>query len=251
MRSLLLATASVFVLGSGLAFAADLPVKAPPMMAPPPPFSWSGFYLGVNLGGKRASFDETLSTPAASLSFSSSGTTGIVGGGQLGYMWQANQWVFGVEGDIDGTGLRRSRTAVSFVGPFIPGDTLNVRNNWQASARGRLGWAADRALVYVTGGGSWANLKADFLPVGLIGASIDRTLFGWTVGGGIDYAFASGWSLGGEYRFTRYENNRNSGLGTLVGTPVTLSSTLDTNEITARLNYHFNAGGGGIAAPRY
>ena len=87
-----------------------------------------------------------------------------------------------------------------------------------------------------------------FFPVGLIGTSADRTLFGWTLGGGIDYAFASGWSLGGEYRFTRYENNRNSGLGTLVGTPVTLSSTLDTNEITARLNYHFNAGGSGLVA---
>ena len=247
MRSLLLATASVFVLGSGLAYAADLPVKAPPMVAPPP-FSWTGFYMGVNLGGKNSKFNETLSTPTASLSFTSSGTSGIVGGGQFGYMWQSSQWVFGVEGDFDGTSLGRSVTAVTTVGPFIPGDTLSVRNNWEASARGRLGWAADRTLFYVTGGGSWANLNASFFPVGLIGTSADRTLFGWTVGGGIDYAFASGWSLGGEYRFTRYENNRNSGLGTLVGTPVTLSSTLDTNEITARLNYHFNAGGSGLAA---
>ena len=196
MRYILLATTGIFALASGLAFAADLPVKAPPMVAPPP-FSWTGFYLGGNLGGKNAKFNESLSTPTASLGLSSSGTSGIVGGGQIGYLWQTNQWVFGVEGDFDGTGLRRSLTAVSFVGPFIPGDTLNVRNNWQASARGRLGWAMDHTLLYVTGGGSWANFKADFLPVGLIGASADRTLFGWTVGGGIDYAFAGGWSSAG------------------------------------------------------
>jgi outer membrane immunogenic protein len=246
MRNILLATAGLLALSSGLALAADLPVKAPPMVAPPPQFSWTGFYLGGNLGFKNGKFHETLSSPTASLDFSSSGTSGIVGGGQIGYLWQTNQFVFGFEGDFDGTNLRRSRTAVSTVGPFIPGDTLTVRNDWQASARGRLGWAVDHALFYVTGGGSWANFKADFFPVGLVATSADRTLFGWTFGGGIDYAFANGWSLGGEYRFTRYENSRNSALGTLVGTPVTLSSTLDTNELTARISYHFNAGGGGL-----
>ena len=245
-RLYMLSTVALAMVGlSSVGQAADMPVKAPP----PPvvvPFSWTGFYLGGNLGGKNAKFNETLSTPTTSLGLSSSGTSGIVGGGQIGYLWQTNQWVFGVEGDFDGTGLRRSLTAVSTVGPFIPGDTLDVRNNWQASARGRLGWAADHTLFYVTGGGSWANFKADFLPVGLIGTSADRTLFGWTLGGGIDYAFANGWSLGGEYRFTRYENSKNSALGTLVGTPVTLSSTLDTNEITARVSYHFGGGGGGM-----
>jgi len=220
------------------------------------PFSWTGFYLGVNLGGKSGRFSDTLSAaafPVGTLGFASSSNTSVVGGGQLGYLWQVSQWVFGVEGDFDGTGLRRTATAVAPVpAPFIPGDSISIRNNWQASARGRLGWTWDRAMIYATGGGAWANLKSTgtFAPVGAIPGlttSTDRTLFGWTLGGGFDYAVAAGWSLGAEYRFTRFENNKSVSLGalpitTVTATPLTLTSSLNTNEVTARLSYHFNAG---------
>jgi outer membrane immunogenic protein len=160
-----------------------------------------------------------------------------------------------VEGDIDATRLSKSFTAVNGVGPFVPGDTLALRNDWQASVRGRLGYAWDRTLLYVTGGGSWANLKAaaNFVPVGAIPGTIiaaNRTPFGWTIGGGLDYGIAPGWSLGVEYRFTRYQNDNNGNsfglLTTTIGgatTPLSISRSLDTNEVTARVNYHFNWSG--------
>jgi len=257
MKTLLLVTAAALALGTGLASAADLPARMPVKAAPimEPAFSWTGFYLGANLGGKWGRFDETLSATALAgapaIGFTSDSQSSIVGGGQLGYMWQTGQFVFGVEGDIDGTGLRRSATAVApVVAPFVAGDSLTVRNDWQASARGRLGLTWDRTLLYVTGGGSWANLRANaaFVPAGAVpgtALSIDRTLFGWTVGGGVDFGLTQNWSLGAEYRFTRYDTSREA-FGPLTTTaagattPINLSTALDTHEVTARLNYHFS-----------
>ena len=163
-------------------------------------------------------------------------------------MWQTGQFVFGVEGDIDATHLRNNFAAVAPAAPFLTGDALTVQNDWQASARGRLGYAFDRTLIYVTGGGAWANIKANgTFPRAVVPTLVttsDRTLFGWTVGGGIDYGIAPGWSIGAEYRFTRFENNNNgAGFGSLGATPLGLSSRLDTNEVTGRMNYHFNRAG--------
>src|SRR5690349_17304518 len=118
------------------AIAADLsarPVYAPPP-APAPMFSWTGFYLGGNLGAKWGRFEETLSGPNNSLTFSrGDSNTEFVGGGQIGYLWQTGQFVFGIEGDIDATRLGDSVTVRSAFGPFVPGDTLSVHNDWQSS----------------------------------------------------------------------------------------------------------------------
>jgi outer membrane immunogenic protein len=252
--------ASVACAVAAPAMAADLPAR-PVYKAPEPVaaavYSWTGFYVGGNLGGKWGRFDQRISTgTGAVLGFVGDSDASFLGGGQVGYMWQAGALVFGVEGDIDATRLRNTFTAVAPVpAPFAAGDTLAVKNDWQASARGRLGFAWDRVLIYGTGGGAWGNLKAagTFPAVGLIPGTIvtrDRTVFGWTVGGGLDYGIAPGWSLGAEYRFTRFENNNNGtafGLLTTTAaggtTPLTLASRLDTHEVTARLNYHFNMGG--------
>lgn len=248
------------------AVAADLsarPVyKAAPAPIAAPAYSWSGFYIGGNAGAKWGDVDQTITSGSgAALGFSGSSDVSWLAGGQLGFMWQTGQFVFGVEGDIDATNLRHSFTAVApTVAPFLPGDSLSIKNDWQASARGRLGYAWDRTLLYVTGGGAWGNIKAvgNFIPSGagagfIPGTTIsrDRTVFGWTLGGGIDYGFAPGWSIGAEYRFTRFDNDNNNGNGfgvltTTPGgatTPLAVASRLDTNEVTARLNYHFNWNG--------
>jgi outer membrane immunogenic protein len=258
-KSALLAGVACAIAAPG--FAADLsrpvPYTKAPIAEPVSAYNWSGFYLGGNLGGKWGSYDSTITTGTGQvLGFSGHGDASFVGGGQAGFMWQTGQFVFGVEGDIDATRLHKDFVAVTGVpAPFVAGDSLALRNDWQASARGRLGWAFDRTLLYVTGGGSWANIKATatFVPVpGIAGATVsgDRTVFGWTLGGGFDYGIAPGWSLGVEYRFTRYENDNNGnsfGLLTTttagLTTPLTVSRSLDTNELTARVNYHFNWAG--------
>jgi outer membrane immunogenic protein len=254
LKSALLAGVACAIAAPG--FAADLsrpvPYTKAPIAEPISAYNWSGFYLGANAGAKWANFDEDFrSGTLAPLAFTGDSKVSWLAGGQLGFMWQTGQFVFGVEGDIDGTNLHNSFTSVGVVGPFVAGDTFAVKNDWQASARGRLGWAFDRTLLYVTGGGAWGNLKttATFVPVAGVNAltvlSNNRTAFGWTVGGGIDYGIAPGWSIGAEYRFTRFENGNNNGttLGTVGILPIVFDTHLDTNEVTARVNYHFNWAG--------
>jgi outer membrane immunogenic protein len=238
------------------AMAADLSAR-PVYKAPAPVgaavFSWTGFYIGGNIGAKWGRFDETLSGPVNSIAFSrGDSNTEFVGGGQIGYLWQTGQFVFGIEGDIDATRLRDSVTVTTAVSPFVAGDSLSVRNDWQSSVRGRIGWAFDRVLVYATGGGAWGNLKTtgNFVPVGPtpgFTASTDKTVFGWTVGGGVDYMLMANWSIGAEYRFTRFDRDNTVALGALpvVGgtTPINATTNLDTHEVTARLSYHFGGRG--------
>jgi outer membrane immunogenic protein len=257
IKSALLATVACAL--AAPAMAADL--RARPVYTPPPApvaapiFSWSGFYLGGNLGAKWGRFDETLSGPVNTITFSrGDSNTEFVGGGQIGYLWQTGQFVLGIEADIDATRLGDSVTVTRTVTPFVAGDTLSLRNDLQSSLRGRIGWAFDRTLIYATGGGAWANLKTTgtFVPVGPtpgFTASTDKTVFGWTVGGGLDYMLMAGWSLGAEYRFTRFERDKEFSLGALPiaggTTPISATTNLDTHEVTARISYHFGGGGFG------
>jgi outer membrane immunogenic protein len=251
LKSALLASVACAIAAPG--FAADLsrpvPYTKAPIAEPVSAYNWSGFYLGANAGAKWANFDETFrSGTLTPLGFSGDSDVSWLAGGQLGFMWQTGQFVFGIEGDMDATHLHNSFTSVGVVGPFVAGDSFAIKNDWQASARGRLGYAFDRTLLYVTGGGAWANVKttAAFVPVGTIPGVVltnNRTIFGWTLGGGIDYGIAPGWSIGAEYRFTRFERNNND-LGFITPVvPVAFDTHLDTNEVTARVNYHFNWSG--------
>lgn len=239
--------------------AADMPVKAPPIAAPPPPFSWTSCYIGGNLGGKRGSIDGSARHdplaplfPAGSVfNFNSESETGFVYGGQIGCAWQTGQFVWGIEGDFNGTDISRDFIVPLGGGPlgfFAPGDRFSISNDWQASIRGRLGWAFDRFQLYATGGVAWANFNVEVALVptlfgpGVI-ASRDKTLTGWTVGGGFEWAFTPNWSLGLEYRFSQYDGDEQS-FNRLVA-PGTLlrfasASDLETHELTARVNYRFN-----------
>jgi outer membrane immunogenic protein len=222
------------------AIAADLPMKAPP--APPPVlFSWTGFYIGANIGGKWATFDHEVTGPATTVSFTGDTRSSWIAGGQLGYNWQSGAWVFGVEGDIDAQNFSRTRVIGTAIGPFIPGDFFTAESKWQASLRGRIGYAAwDRSLLYVTGGVAWTNIKGTVGLVGLGTFTGDRTITGGTVGLGYEYAFTNNVSLGVEGRWTFYGDRTFT--APVLGVSDKIS--LDTAEVMAKLNFRFGGYGG-------
>ena len=150
MKRLFLACVGVAAL-TGAAAAADLyrPAPAPYYKAPAyvPAYTWSGFYLGVNGGGGwgRSAWDSTDG-------FDTSG--GLVGG-TIGYNYQIGQAVVGIEGDIDWADINGTTTA----GPFCH-SAARPATHWLSTVRGRLGYAADRFMPYITGGAAFGDIHA-------------------------------------------------------------------------------------------
>jgi outer membrane immunogenic protein len=218
-RKLLLASVGAIALTGSAAFAADLPSRAPPpvYLPPPPIFTWTGIYIGGQVGyawgtgtNQFNGFDPFFGPFGAAINSNLGGTpNGVIGGGNVGYNYQVNQWVFGLEGTVDGTSLSNTGVAV-----FPDGSTVSAHTtaDIQGSIRGRLGVAWDRALIYATGGVAFGgfNTDATLNGVGVGGvpffASTSRsnTRVGWTVGGGIQYAVTNNWSIRAEYRFTDF-----------------------------------------------
>jgi len=201
----------------GLARAADmsLPFKA---ALPPPAFSWTGCYFGAHAGGGFAHKDitdpvelvqtEAFSTATTGVTTVSLDPVGVVVGGQIGCDYQfAPNWVAGVEGEALGSTMKASTNVALPAGS--PGDTAQVsaRTDFIAAATGRLGYAADHWLFYAKAGAAWAGDKLDItgsftgIPFNLEG--VDQRL-GWTVGGGIDWAFYHHWSLALEYDYYQF-----------------------------------------------
>jgi outer membrane immunogenic protein len=262
MRKFLIAAAISAVAATG-AVAADLKrpeyVKAPPPMA----FSWAGFYVGGNLGGKwgypstsftvapATAFGAALPTGGA-LSLGSATGNSFMGGGQVGYNWQSGPVVFGIEGDVDLHHWTTTQVLTGFaVGTvFVPGDFFTTDSHWQASLRGRLSYAWDRYLIYVTGGVAWTRVTvgANFVPFagapGTFGSD-SAVLTGGTVGGGLEYALWSNVSLGIEGRYTWYgSHDFNGGTVALGVAPfafpgVTQSVQLNTAEVIEKVNWRF------------
>jgi outer membrane immunogenic protein len=136
--------------------------------------TWTGFYLGVNGGYGWTSDDDYVYSPS-----------GGFGGGQIGYNWQGafglgNPWVLGIEADFQGSGISDS----------VGGVEASV--NYFGTARGRLGYAVDRTLLYVTGGLAYGEVE--------VGGYSD-TQTGYVIGGGLEYKLNPAWSLKGEYQF--------------------------------------------------
>jgi outer membrane immunogenic protein len=206
VRAVLLTTLSSLVLGSVVlasgASAADLPdTKGAPSYVPPPPaFSWTGVYVGAQIGYDWGQTDSSaeIDFPRVPVAvYQTSNNSGAFGGGYAGYNYQISQFVVGVEGDANGssyTGATRT----------INGFVVRDRLPFDASIRGRAGIAFDRILVYGTGGvafGSIRNIVTD--PSGFVEGH-DTGRVGWTAGGGVEYAIDGNWSVRAEYRYTDY-----------------------------------------------
>jgi outer membrane immunogenic protein len=217
MKTILLASVGLLALGVAQASAADIarrrppPVKAPVYVAPP--FSWTGGYVGINGGYGFGRSD--FSPPFTTGSFDTSG--GLVGG-TLGYNYQVNQIVFGLEGDIDASWIKGSAPCA--------GLTCEVKNSWLGTVRGRLGYAAGHFMPYVTGGAAFGDIKTSITGIG----SATETKTGWTAGGGLEYNFNGPWSAKLEYLYV------DLGRGGVIGGS---DAKLQDNIVRVGVNYHF------------
>jgi outer membrane immunogenic protein len=127
--------------------------------------------------------------------------TGVVGGGHVGYNYQINQFVIGVEGDVNGSSY--SGSGVDGTGLYALRERIPV----DASIRGRVGVAFDRVLIYATGGAAFGSIHTSITQLfgaGLLEESHTAGRVGWTAGAGIEYAIDNNWSVRAEYRYTDY-----------------------------------------------
>ena len=248
-KRLLLATgAALALVATRPALSADLGPIAPvyktaPVVPPTPFFTWTGCFVGAHAGGglQRKTFSDTGSAPhiggpldvdARQFSFDPSG---FVGGGQFGCNYQfAQEWVVGIEANIDGADIRGSKTDSHsrITGTTATTTTVTTfglgahsKSTWLGSATARIGWAPGPWFIYVKGGGAWISDKynADLTSTDTITTSTttitsspttlgvwntSETRSGWTFGGGVEYAFLIYWSARADYGFY-YFGNRN------------------------------------------
>ncbi|MET0969334.1 MAG: outer membrane beta-barrel protein [Tardiphaga sp.] len=268
MKTLWLA-AVLAATGAAPAAAADLSArivtKAP--AADAAGYNWGGWYAGGNLGGSWGTgnvSDVFVSgaTPFANAQAAAAATPrlspeGFTGGGQIGYNYQVDRWLFGVEADAGYLGLKQSRSVTA---PFPVGlgafTTSNaVTADWLVSLRPRVGYAVDRTLLYATGGLALTELNFGTGYSDSTGqneaASSSKVVAGWTAGAGIEHAFASNWSAKVEYLYSDF--GKQSVTGPVLSGPTTTTGIisrdidLKTNTVRGGLNYHF----GGPSVARY
>lgn len=262
MRRALLSIAAgtgLSVVAAGLALAADLPVKAPPPIPDPAPNGWTGFYVGANLGysvGQENAHDVfNLSGGAGSFAESEAfalAPEGLIGGGQAGYNWQVSpNWVLGLEADFDALAQRDAECTVEC--------SLGVSQNlpWLSTVRGRIGYAKDGWLWYVTGGGAFGRIneniafQSDF---GLTAGTFHDTRAGGAAGVGVETAVGEHWTAKVEYLFVDLGTTSHSVTATDPADPIisvetmTVRTPIVDHIFRVGMNYQFN-GAPDAAAP--
>lgn len=270
MKRLFVGAVAIASLFGSAAMAADLAVKAAPMPVAAV-YGWTGFYIGGNLGYSwgRSFNTETISrfnTGAVLFTSSSSdNVNGVIGGGQVGYNWQFQNWVFGLEADFQGSGERGSRDLVCVAcaddGTNIT-STLTQKLDWFGTVRGRLGFlATPSVLLYGTGGLAYGELRTSGtitgntiagtpITVAFPGTSSTRT--GWTVGAGVEGKIAQNWTARLEYLYMDLGSVSAGPFATTILVPVrtnagaSYSSSFTDNILRVGVNYQF--GGGPVVA---
>jgi outer membrane immunogenic protein len=221
MKRILIAGAAFASLTAATsAFAADLPVKTPMVVAAV--YDWTGFYIGTNVGyswgrgstnGTATGTQTVPGNPPTVRALSGvllgrADVNGFIGGGQLGYNWQSGTWLFGLEGDIQFSNERGSGDVLcSLAVSVCPTFTRDYKLDWFGTARGRVGFLpAERLLLYVTGGLAYGGFSGSSLSTvagtnALDFGSWSSTKVGWTVGAGVEAALGSNWSIKFEYLY--------------------------------------------------
>jgi opacity protein-like surface antigen len=177
------------------------PVHVPKASVAAAPYSWTGFYIGGFLGTAWGETEWENIDNAGLNTFPR--PQGLLAGGQIGYNYQSGPWVFGLEGDIGWTNAAGS-SPFPF-GKFAFFVTANTSMDWLATATARVGYAWNRALFYVKGGGAWVRNKYSLTDN--TGGAIEAletgsdTRTGWTVGAGLEFGLAPNWSAKVEYDY--------------------------------------------------
>ena len=247
-KKIALAAAAASLMFAGAASAADMApryTKAPPPVIAPI-YNWTGFYIGIN-GGWASShkcwdFAGTAAVPLAVLvAEGCHDATGGIIGGQVGYNWQAGNWVFGLEAQGDWADLKGQNVSLAF-----PTFTNRSRIDGIGLFTGRVGYAWNNVLLYVKGGAAVVHDKYNFF---LNGAVVDtgvasETRWGGTVGTGVEVGFAPNWSVAFEYDHI-FLGDRNITFASPTFTVDRIRQ--DVDMVTARVNYRF----GGPVVARY
>ena len=242
-KSSLTLLAAVFGLAASQASAADLPRKAPPAPPPPPPLTWSGCYIGANVGGAWGRI--SLEGPFGGTFDRSTSNASFAGG-----------WVIGFRNMFDGTTNSRDRT-FNVVGPggATAAGTSEIKMQWFDALTGRIGYSwQPNSLLYFQGGAVWARVEANLAltdtETGTVFAgSASTTKTGWTIGGGWEYRFAPQWSVfieGNYYDFGTRDRTIFSPVGTACDFGCTFSRKATAATALIGVNYRFGGFGAGL-----
>jgi outer membrane immunogenic protein len=231
--------------------AADLPTRAaPPVYVPPSPvFTWTGFYVGANIGygGDRYRYPFSIAAGGATLVAGEASLTssGVLGGGQAGYNYAfGNHFIAGIEADFDGASIS-GRVALN---AGIPGaGTLSAsagsRMEYFGTVRGRVGYAFDRVMIYGTGGFAYSrvhsSVDASLAGLGTFNAGVSTNHTGYAVGGGIEYAITNNLTFKTEYIRAEFNTKQLAG-GAILGAAFALREKPSLNIVRAGLNYKFD-----------
>lgn len=251
----LLTGLSAVALTATAAAAADLPARAappPPVIAAVPLFTWTGFYVGGQVGyawsDNNNNFDGigTVYTRngagalvPTTVGFGNTGDNdGFLAGVHAGYNLQLGTLVVGVEGDVEGVFGNDNNNAFAGVvyldafGNPVSYAIAGTDLDWQASIRARVGVAFDRALIYATGGFAFGGISGGFS--NSFYGNNDDTITGWTLGAGVEYAFTNNLTTRLEYRYTNYSGNDSIFNNVSLG-----GGDLDFHTVRVGLSYKF------------
>jgi outer membrane immunogenic protein len=249
MKRLLLASAAATALLGGSVNAADLARPAPVYVPRPvlvPVFTWTGCYVGGNVGGIWAHNDWNDTIVG---DFGTNTASGALGGVQGGCNYQYGAWVFGVQGDYDWSNVNNNTANVIF--PVLS-DQTQIKS--LSSVTGRVGYSWDRFLAYVKGGGAWLQSNENVQVAGFNVATASTTNTGWTIGVGGEYAFLN-WLTGFvEYDYYNFSNSNSNALvctagacgvspGGLLVAFGNVGVTTNVNVVKAGLNFKFGPRG--------
>jgi outer membrane immunogenic protein len=230
---------------SSIAHAADLGRPLPPPSQPvyvAPVFTWTGFYIGGNLGVAWTKGDVTDSFGDG---FRFAQNAVFTGGGQIGANYQINWLVVGIEADFDWLANNQNSSGTVFV-PGVGSLQLSANDRWITTLAARVGVANNNWLYYAKGGGGWVGVNNPTLTNVTTGGSISvsnsNSNSGWLVGAGIEWAFAPNWTAKVEYDFLGLNNSTFTvpvGIPVIGGDVITTTNR-DVQTLTVGVSYLFN-----------